>query len=38
MDNEGGIWCVKDFKCHEFVDPTKFWTAAVRIAREVAEG
>ncbi|CAE7722515.1 unnamed protein product [Symbiodinium sp. CCMP2592] len=27
MDNEGGIWCVKDFKCHEFVDPTKFWTA-----------
>jgi len=38
MDNEGGIWCVKDFKCHEFVDPTKFWTAAVCIGREVAEG
>eukprot|EP00439_Symbiodinium_sp_Y106_P031624 s1175_g3.t2 len=34
MDNEGGIWCVKDFKCHEFVDPTKFWTAAVCIGRE----
>ncbi|CAE7286407.1 agiA [Symbiodinium natans] len=38
MDNEGGIWCVKDFKCHEFVDPTTFWTAAVCIGKEIAEG
>jgi len=38
MDNEGGIWCVKDFKCHEFVDPRTFWTSAVCIGREIAEG
>eukprot|EP00435_Cladocopium_sp_Y103_P054863 s86_g18.t1 len=38
MDNEGGIWCVKDFKCHEFLDPTTFWRAAVGAAQEIAEG
>lgn len=38
MDNEGGIWCVKDFKCHEFLDPTTFWRAAVAAAQEIAEG
>ena len=38
MDNEGGIWCVKDFKCHEFLDPATFWRAAVGAAQEIAEG
>lgn len=38
MDNEGGIWCVKDFKCHEFLDPATFWRAAICVAQEIAEG
>ena len=38
MDNEGGIWCVKDFKCHEFLDPTTFWRATVAVAQDIATG
>eukprot|EP00440_Ansanella_granifera_P033574 gb/GFBE01036433.1/.p1 GENE.gb/GFBE01036433.1/~~gb/GFBE01036433.1/.p1 ORF type:complete len:1446 (+),score=313.09 gb/GFBE01036433.1/:1-4338(+) len=38
MDNEGGIWCAKDFKCHQQLDACDFWTATICAAQEIAEG
>ncbi|CAJ1354092.1 unnamed protein product [Effrenium voratum] len=38
MDNEGGIWCVKDFKCHQMLDASSYWTSVVCAAQEIAEG
>lgn len=38
MDNEGGIWQVKDFKCHQHLDPRVFWEAVVCAALEIADG
>jgi len=38
MDNEGGIWCVKDFKCHQMLDAEDFWRATVCAGLEIAEG
>merc|ERR1712117_194420 len=38
MDNEGGIWCVKDFKLHQFWNPQSFWEAVMCIGLEIADG
>jgi hypothetical protein len=38
MDNEGGTWCVKDFKMNEHWDAKDFWRATVGAAVEIAEG
>lgn len=38
MDNEGGTWCVKDYKLHRLWDPKMFWEATTCAAVEIAEG
>jgi hypothetical protein len=38
MDNEGGTWMVKDFKCHRLFEARQFWQAVVCAGLEIAEG
>lgn len=38
MDNEGGTWCVKDFKLHRLWDPKTFWEATLCASQEIAQG
>lgn len=38
MDNEGGIFCVKDFKCHQLWDPQTFWEMVICAGLEIADG
>jgi hypothetical protein len=38
MDNEAGIWCVKDFKCHNDLDGLRFWEMALSVGVEVCDG
>lgn len=38
MDNESGIFCVKDFKCHQFFDPQTFWEMVICAGKEIADG
>lgn len=38
MDNEGGMWIVKDFKCHKIFEPQQFWTAVICASQEIAQG
>eukprot|EP00928_Gymnodinium_smaydae_P005193 TRINITY_DN11785_c0_g2_i1.p1 TRINITY_DN11785_c0_g2~~TRINITY_DN11785_c0_g2_i1.p1 ORF type:complete len:1479 (-),score=258.43 TRINITY_DN11785_c0_g2_i1:130-4020(-) len=38
MDNEGGIWSVKDFKLNKLWDPKTFWQATLCASQEIADG
>lgn len=38
MDNEGGIWYVKDFKCHQIIEASLFWQTVVCMGLELSEG
>jgi len=38
MDNEGGNWSVKDFKCHGLFDGKMFWEMTVCAGLEIADG
>lgn len=38
MDNEDGIWCVKDFKCHNDFDSSRFWEMALSVGLEICDG
>ena len=38
MDNEGGIWCVKDFKCHQMIEAYLFWQTVVCVGLELSDG
>jgi hypothetical protein len=38
MDNEGGLWIVKDFKCHKILDPEQFWKAVLCVSQEIGQG
>jgi len=38
MDNEGGNWCVKDFKCLARFDGKTFWQMAVCAGLEIVDG
>ena len=38
MDNEGGIWCVKDFKCHQMIEAYLFWQTVVYVGLELSDG
>jgi hypothetical protein len=38
MDNEGGNWKVKDYKCHSIIDSKLFWQTAICVGLEIADG
>lgn len=38
MDNEGGTWCVKDFKCSDRFDGKSFWEMTVCAGLEIVDG
>lgn len=38
MDNEGGIWAVKDCKIHNELTPSDFWRAVICVGKEIADG
>eukprot|EP00930_Biecheleria_cincta_P045226 TRINITY_DN31177_c0_g1_i1.p1 TRINITY_DN31177_c0_g1~~TRINITY_DN31177_c0_g1_i1.p1 ORF type:complete len:1417 (+),score=245.79 TRINITY_DN31177_c0_g1_i1:108-4358(+) len=38
MDNEGGIWCAKDFKCHQILEASHFWQTVVCVGMELSDG
>ena len=38
MDNEAGIWCVKDFKCNNGTDAEQFWEITLSTGLDIYEG